>query len=150
MKQNREYWSERWQQGATGWDMRQASPPLIGFMQQYGRPEAQVLIPGCGNAYEADWLLAHGYTHLTLLDIAPEPVAVLQERYAGSPGIEIVCGDFFKHSGQYDFIIEQTFFCALEKNRREEYAAKMLQLLAGNGRLAGLLFDKEFENNPPF
>lgn len=47
-------------------------------------------------------------------------------------------------------IVEQTFFCALEPQLRSQYLKKMKELLAPQGKLAGLLFDKEFETGPPF
>ena len=48
-------------------------------------------------------------------------------------------------------IIEQTFFCALNPSLRNKYVAKMNELLATNGRLVGLLFDRTFEQQgPPF
>jgi copper chaperone CopZ len=59
-------------------------------------------------------------------------------------------GDFFKHQGKYDIIIEQTFFCALPPFLRQKYVWKMHHLLADDGILAGLLFNRTFEVSPPF
>ena len=48
-------------------------------------------------------------------------------------------------------IIEQTFFCAIKKNKRKLYVEKVYDLLKSKGKLVGLLFDKEFEDDhPPF
>jgi len=52
--------------------------------------------------------------------------------------------------GNYDFIIEQTFFCALPPTMRQKYVWKMHQLLKDGGKLIGLLFNREFEISPPF
>ena len=38
---------------------------------------ASILIPGCGNAYEAEYLLANGFKNITIIDIAPSLVAQL-------------------------------------------------------------------------
>ena len=59
-------------------------------------------------------------------------------------------GDFFNHTGQYDLILEQTFFCALDPSLRTNYVQKMSELLKENGKLVGLLFGVQFPNNPPF
>jgi len=59
-------------------------------------------------------------------------------------------GDFFKHQGEYDLILEQTFFCALPPTMREKYVLKMYLLLAKKGLLVGLSFNKKFESGPPF
>ena len=146
------FWNERWLKNETGWDLKGISPPLKNYFDQIKSKDKSILIPGCGNAYEAAYLLASGFRNVTVIDIAPALIQQLLEKFSTYAGKEltVICGDFFKHSGQYDIIIEQTFFCALEKHRREEYATKMIQLLNRSGRLAGLLFDKEFENNPPF
>jgi SAM-dependent methyltransferase len=77
-------------------------------------------------------------------------VAALKQKFAENKNIKIVLGDFFEHKNQYDIIIEQTFFCALHPNDREKYVFKMHELLRKNGKLIGLLFNREFEKSPPF
>ena len=75
----------------------------------------------------------------------------LKDKYKSNPHINIILGDFFEHEGAYDLIIEQTFFCAISPTLREKYVAKMKALLAPNGKLIGLLFDRTFEQEgPPF
>ncbi|HLZ86863.1 MAG TPA: hypothetical protein VKQ52_06485, partial [Puia sp.] len=64
--------------------------------------------------------------------------------------LQILTGDFFNHQGQYDLIIEQTFFCSLEPAQRPAYVDKTHHLLRPGGRLAGLLFDRNFPAGPPF
>lgn len=145
------FWNLRWQTGQTGWDVGYATPPITEYVNQYPDKNAAVLIPGCGNAYEAAYLLSKGFTDITLLDIAPEAVARLQQKFDGSPAIKVLNGDFFEHQGQYDLILEQTFFCSLVLERRQDYVLKMSELLKPEGRLAGVLFDVDFgKTGPPF
>ena len=143
------YWENRYQNQTTGWNIGEASTPLVDFINTIQDKNAAILIPGCGNAYEADYLLQNGFTNVTVIDIALTPVAIMKEKFAKQP-IKIFQQDFFNHEGQYDFILEQTFFCALNPLLRLAYVQKMKQLLKPNGLLAGLLFNKIFENNPPF
>lgn len=151
IKTSREYWDQRWKDGQTGWDMGFASPPIRAYMDQYSNKMARILIPGCGQAHEADYLLAHGFGQITLVDISMEATAILNTRYRGKSGIRILQEDFFEHQGDYDLILEQTFFCALPRGLRTSYAEKMNQLLAEGGKLVGLLFDRDFEgDHPPF
>ncbi len=147
-----DFWDERWKIKDTGWDLSEVSPPLKSYFDAMTCKNKAILIPGCGNAYEAEHLLKNGFKNITVIDIAATLIQQLLKKFSDYAGKEltVICGDFFKHTGQYDFIIEQTFFCALEKSRREEYAAKMNSLLKETGTLAGLLFDKEFESSPPF
>ncbi len=148
---DRNYWQAQWEAGQTGWDIGYASPAIAEFADAWPDKNAAVLIPGCGNAYEAEHLLHAGFTNITLVDIAPAAVERLKRKFEGKKQIKIVGEDFFNHQGKYDLILEQTFFCAIPPSRRKEYAAKMFELLIENGTLAGLLFDKQFEQpGPPF
>ncbi len=64
--------------------------------------------------------------------------------------LRLVTGDFFQYEGPFDLILEQTFFCALSPALRKDYALKMHELLTPGGKLAGVLFDKDFGGGPPF
>ena len=77
-------------------------------------------------------------------------MAQLKHKYLNEKHIKIICGDFFSHQGTYDMIVEQTFFCAIDPDLRLHYVLRAVELLAQDGRLVGVLFDKSFEVNPPF
>lgn len=148
---NQSYWDSKWKSNQTGWDVGKATPAITKYIEQYGNKNSAILIPGCGNAYEAEFLVASGFTNINLIDIAPNAVDKLKEKFAYKPQVRLFCGDFFEHEGSYDLIIEQTFFCAIPPVRRKDYAQKMASLLNENGKIIGLLFDKTFENQgPPF
>ena len=152
MSQNKldaDYWSNRYQQQQTGWDIGYGSTPLVEFLQSIQDKTISILIPGCGNAYEADWLLQNGFTNITVLDISPVLTAALKERFNDQP-INIITADFFEHQQQYDLILEQTFFCALDPSLRSKYVEHMHQLLKSGGRLVGVLFNRQFDGGPPF
>jgi hypothetical protein len=80
-------------------------------------------------SYEAEYLLENGFTDVTLIDISKEAVKSLTQKFVTNPEIKIIEGDFFEHEGQYDLILEQTFFCALDPVLREKYATHMHKLL---------------------
>ena len=110
----RQYWEERWRKGQTGWDLGQISPPLEAYLSQLNRRDLSILIPGCGNAWEASYLAEAGYSDVTLLDIAPTAVASLRERFGEK--LKVHLGDFFLHEEKYDIILEQTFFAPCRRN----------------------------------
>lgn len=149
MELNDSYWSERYLNRQTGWDLQKASPPLTGFIDNWPDKNSRVLIPGCGNAYEAEYLLQKGFTDITLIDISHVLVMQLMEHFNGK-SVMVLHGDFFEHTGNYDLILEQTFFCALHPALREQYATKMKGLLSPGGTLAGVLFNRHFDGGPPF
>jgi SAM-dependent methyltransferase len=145
------YWEQRWLNGSTGWDVGAPTPPLKDYIDQLTDKSVRILIPGCGNAYEADYLLSKGFTSVTLLDIAKPAVEQLQQRYAGNACIRVLHEDFFQHQQSYDLILEQTFFCALDPALRTDYVEHMHRLLHSGGTLAGVLFGREFTDpGPPF
>ncbi|MCG3167346.1 MAG: Thiopurine S-methyltransferase [Bacteroidia bacterium] len=146
-----QFWDERYQTNETGWDLGAVSPPLKAYIDQLQNKNLRILIPGCGNTYEAEYMLQQGFTNITLIDIAPTLVNNLKEKFKNNTNINILLGDFFVHQGEYDLILEQTFFCALNPSLRTKYRDKMLTLLAAEGKLSGLLFNKVFEKEgPPF
>ena len=144
------YWDNQYQANATGWDLGQVAPPIKTYIDTIKNKEAKILIPVCGNTYEAEYLLQLGFTNVTVIDIAPTLVENLKQKFANNKNITVILGDFFVHQGKYDFIIEQTFFCALPPTMRQKYVWKMHQLLSDFGKLVGLLFNREFEVSPPF
>ena len=111
----------------------------------------RILIPGCGNAYEAEYLHEQGFKNVFVIDIAPLALEGFKKRAPHFPKDQLFCGDFFEHEGQYDLILEQTFFCALNPELRSNYAKKMHELLAPKGKLAGVMFCFELtKKGPPF
>jgi SAM-dependent methyltransferase len=144
------YWESQYQANATGWDLGEVSPPLKNYINTLEDKNIRILIPGCGNTYEAEYLLEKGFTNLTVIDIAPTLIESLKAKFKGNPNIKIILGDFFEHQGEFDLIIEQTFFCALPPTMRQKYVWKMHRLLAKEGKIVGLLFNRTFESGPPF
>jgi SAM-dependent methyltransferase len=144
------YWDNQYQSNTIGWDLGEVSPPMKSYIDTLEDKAIRILIPGCGNTYEAEYLLEQGFTNVTVIDIAPTLIENLKTKFKDNPNINIVLGDFFEHQGEYDIILEQTFFCALPPTMRQKYVWKMHQLLADKGKIAGLLFNRTFENGPPF
>jgi SAM-dependent methyltransferase len=145
------YWNNRWEAGSTGWDLGETSGPLAALIDKLEDKNLDILIPGCGNAWEAEYLFNSDFQNLTVLDISPIACRNLEKRFHDKPRIKIICQDFFQHKGQYDLILEQTFFCALAPELRPTYVEHMAELLKPGGILAGLLFDVEFDlPGPPF
>lgn len=146
------YWNNRYQHRQTGWDAGHVSTPLREYIDQLTNKHITLLIPGCGNSYEAAHLLQQGFNHITLIDIAPLLTQQLAAKFSTylDDGLTIITGDFFAMEGQYDLILEQTFFCALDPSLRKEYVQQMHRLLKPGGKLAGVLFNRAFEGGPPF
>lgn len=147
---NPEFWSQRYKEGTTGWDLGVVSPPIKAYIEQLTNKDLKILIPGCGNAHEGEYLRALGFQNVHLLDYAPEALQEFSERNPDFPKDQLHIGDFFEHRGEYDLIIEQTLFCAIDPQLREKYAQHSSELLKPGGKLVGLLFNRDFDSGPPF
>jgi len=149
---NPAYWNGLYETHQTNWDIGDVSTPLKEYIDQLTRKDLAILIPGCGNSYEAEYLLQQGFTNITVVDISPLLTEKLAEKFKASipHPLTIITSDFFDLEGQYDLIIEQTFFCALPPSRRNDYVHKMYSLLKPGGKLAGVLFNRAFAGGPPF
>jgi methyl halide transferase len=149
---DKEAWSEAYKEGRTKWDLGNPAPPLTEYFESIADKSVRILIPGAGNAYEAEYLHNAGFENVFVLDWAPEPLENLLARYPDFPKENLLCENFFEHKGQYDYIVEYVFFCAIDPGLRANYAKKVHELLKDGGKLVGILFDDPMEGKegPPF
>lgn len=150
MTLDQSFWSNRYETGQTGWDLGQVSPPIKSYFDEFEDKSVSILIPGCGNAYEAEYLVKIGFTNVHVIDLSEHPLNNLIARCAEFNKENAIQGDFFEHQGEYDYIIEQTMFCAIDPSLRQTYANKVYDLLKPNGKLVGVMFNREFPGGPPF
>ena len=151
MDLTKDFWNNRYKNKEIGWDIGHTSTPLKNYIDQLENKEIRILIPGCGNAYEAEYLHLKGFNNVFLLDIAPMALEQFSKRVPDFPKKHLILENFFEHQGRYDLILEQTFFCAINPKMRGNYVHKMHQLLIPKGKLVGLLFAENFEKkHPPF
>ena len=150
-KFNREFWTERYKNNEAGWDLGEPSTPLKEYIDQLNNKNLSILIPGAGNAYEAEYLFNKGFKNITVIDISLEPLKNLQKRLPDFPKNNLIYSDFFDHKKQYDLILEQTFFCALHLSLRNNYVEQMHKLLNPKGKLVGVFFTAPLNTEiPPF
>ena len=149
---NKAYWEDKYAQNTTGWDIGYVSTPLKEYIDQLKNKNTKILIPGAGNGHEVEYLFTKGFTNINVVDIALQPLKNLKARIPSFPDAHLIHMDFFDlEILDFDLILEQTFFCALDPTLRKAYASKMHDLLAPNGKIAGLLFDFPLtEDGPPF
>ncbi|MDX2362766.1 MAG: methyltransferase domain-containing protein [Crocinitomicaceae bacterium] len=145
-----EFWTNRYAEDATGWDLGTISPPIKAYIDQLENKELKILIPGCGNGHEAEYLWQQGFSNVHLLDLSKAPLDDFQNRLPDFPSNQIHVGDFFTHEGTYDLIFEQTMFCAIDPSLRAKYASTSAHLLRNGGKLVGVMFNTDFDGGPPY
>ncbi|GAA4275833.1 methyltransferase domain-containing protein [Aquimarina mytili] len=141
--QESQYWTQRYAENRTGWDIGYVATPLKEYFDQLNDKTIKILIPGAGNAYEAEYLFQHGFNNVFVLDISPEPLNAFAKRVPNFPKSQLLLDDFFMLEGNYDLILEQTFFCSFipTDENRSIYVTQMANLLKPKGKLVGLWFD---------
>lgn len=148
---DKNYWESRYLSDTAFWDAKVITEPLKKYIDQLTNKDMRILIPGLGHGYELLYLHRQGFTNIVGLDLTNHGAKQTLENNSDFPIDKVQTGDFFKHEGEYDLILEQTFFCALKPELRPLYVQKISNLLSDKGKLVGVLFDCEFGNiDPPF
>ena len=124
MKLNKDYWENRYKNNDVSWDTGEITTPLKDYFDQLINKSLKILIPGAGNSYELDYLTNIGFENVFVLDIANIPLENCKKRTNSISDEKFIKADFFEHTNQYDLIVEQTFFCALEPHLRKKYVEK--------------------------
>lgn len=141
MNLDRAYWESRYASGETGWDTGGPTTPLKTYIDQLTDKGLRILFPGAGRAWEAEYTHRQGFRNVFVIDLTDAPFKDLLARCPDFPPEHLITGDLFTHEGEYDLILEQTFFCALDPALRSAYVEQMHKLLHKGGRLVGVVFD---------
>lgn len=148
-----QFWEDIYLADDAGWDLCGPTPVFKAVAKDL--EPGKVCIVGCGRGYDAVMFARKGF-EVTVVDFAPvaiEAVRILAKDFNVS--INTVQADIFalgtNHANFFDYIIEQTCFCAINPGRRKEYEIVMHNILKQGGRIIGLWFplDKKMEEGGP-
>ena len=150
-----EYWENIYLSKDTGWDLGAATPYIEKISDEIKKGE--VIILGCGRGYDAVMLAKKGF-EVTAVDFSPSAIKFLTNlAYQQGVLVKIIQKDIFSlrdnFKGHFDYVIEQTCFCAIDIKRRPEYELLVSKLLKVKGQLIGLWFPigkKVADGGPPF
>ncbi len=150
-----QFWENIYLEDDAGWDLKGITPVFDSISNEL--IPGKVCIVGCGRGYDAIMIAQKGF-EVTAVDFAPSAInAVKNLAFDVDVKVNIVEADIFslthEHMNTYDFIIEQTCFCAIHPSRRKEYEELVRSILKPGGKLIGLWFplDKKLdEGGPPW
>ncbi len=153
-------WQQYYASGNTPWDRGGPAPPLLQWLETH-RLHGRVLVPGCGTGHDLVALAGSGASQITGLDIAPGGVAAAKERTATLPQVSVMEGDLFafaheQGAGQFDWVFEHTCFCAIPRERRDDYVSAVAAALKPGGSLLAIFYlhpwdaGEDQEQGPPF
>ena len=148
-----QFWEDIYLEDDAGWDLGEST--LVFDKISDALPLGKVCIIGCGRGYDAVMFAQKGF-EVTAIDFAPSAISTLQSLASGAGVmINIVETDIFlltsQFSCEFDYVIEQTCFCAINPSRREEYERLVKAIIKSHGKLIGLWFplDKSIKDGGP-
>lgn len=146
-------WREAWERGQTPWDAGQSPPILKKLVESNSLPEGKALVPGCGSGYDVVTLASPNRTVIGM-DLAPGAVEAFQSLREDTNTPEhqatVIHDDFFERDfdEKFDLIWDYTFLCAIEPERRKEWAKRCHELLKPTGELVTLIFPVKDRDRP--
>jgi len=145
-----QFWEDIYFADDAGWDLGGITPAIESIADTI--TPGKVCILGCGRGYDAVMFAKKGFD-VTAVDFAPSAIKAVRNLAKKSDVVvQAIQDDIFsltpEYSKTYDYVIEQTCFCAIDPNRRTEYERLVKLLLKSGGELIGLWFplDKTMED----
>ncbi|EGR1578036.1 thiopurine S-methyltransferase [Vibrio parahaemolyticus] len=165
---DQEFWHSKWASNQIGFHLEDVNPLLPAYWHHANpKREDKVLVPLCGKSEDLVWLATkhdsveggelsqiavrsffaeHFYTPTVT------PISGMHELYQFDE-LSIYAGDFFTAPvSQADIVYDRAALVALPQDMREEYVARLKQLLNPGGRilLVTLNYPQEEMAGPPF
>jgi len=151
------FWDGLYASSQDGWELGEPASALVACLAT-GLPlppGARVAVPGAGRGHDARFLAGRGY-EVTAFDFSE---AAVREacRLAADEGVRVafeqrdVFGLGADFAAAFDAVWEYTCFCAIDPERRVEYAQILRDILTPGGILLACFYPlKEGSDGPPF
>ena len=148
-----QFWEDIYISNDTGWDLGRPTPVFCKIASEI-KPKKLCII-GCGRGYDAVMFAKNNF-RVTAVDFAPSAIDALNKLLEKNKvELQSLERDIFalspEFNNSFDYVIEQTCFCAIHPSRREDYAQIVKNILRRNGKLIGLWFplDKKLDDGGP-
>ena len=153
---NSQFWNQCYVENNIGWDLGGVTPVFKDWADQL-KAKSKILVPGCGNGYDPLYFASLGHEVLAV-DFSENAInRIKRQSQEMKINIQTLTCDFFNLTNliniEFDYIVEYTFFCAIDPTRRKEYSNVAHSLLKESGLLVALFLplNKDIsEGGPPF
>ena len=151
-----EFWNQCYNENNIGWDLGGVTPVFKDWADKL-KTKSKILVPGCGNGYDPLYFSSLGHEVLAV-DFSENAINRIKNKSLEQKiNIQTLRCDFFDLNKlidiKFDFIVEYTFFCAIEPTKRIEYSKVVHSLLKKSGLLVALFLPLKKDINeggPPF
>ena len=147
-------WETDYQRGTDGWDLGGPTPVFKRLASSNRLKPGRMIVLGAGRGHDAREFSRHGF-NVTAVDFSEYVVEQMRKLADAAAPIEILHHDIFRLpdelNNSFDYLLEYTCFCAIDPQRRAEYADLVTRLL----KLGGMYIDLAFpldgrKGGPPF
>ena len=147
-------WDSYYDANQDGWDLGGPTPVFKRLAASARFAPGRMLVLGAGRGYDAREFSRHGF-QVTAVDFASNAVNEMKRLAEPDAPVEILQQDIFTFPNEYDasfdYILEYVCFCAIDPNRRNEYADVVSRLLKPDGLFIDLAYPLDGrKNGPPF
>jgi len=147
-------WDADYQRGTDGWDLKGATPAFNRLATGGHFQPGRMIVLGAGRGHDARLFARYGF-RVTAVDFSEVAASEMQRLAQPDAPIEILQSDLFalpaKFDGAFDYVLEYTCFCAIDPQRRSEYADLVTRLLKPGGLYVDLAFPLDtHQGGPPF
>ena len=147
-------WDENYEQGTAGWDLGKPTPVFQRLLSSGQLSPGRMIVLGAGRGHDAREFARRGF-QVTAVDFSSQAVSEMHRLATAEAPVEILQHDIFTLpetlNYSFDYVLEYTCFCAIDPNRRAEYADLVARLLKPNGMYIDLAFPLDGrKGGPPF
>ncbi len=147
-------WDENYEQGTDGWDLGRPTPVFQRLLASGQFVPGRMIVLGAGRGHDAREFARHGF-QVTAVDFSAPAVTEMHRLATAEAPVEIFQHDIFTLpdtlNQSFDYVLEYTCFCAIDPNRRADYADLVARLLKPNGIYIDLAFPLDGrKGGPPF
>lgn len=147
-------WESDYARGTDGWDLGGPAPVFKRLASSGRFKPGRMLVPGAGRGYDAREFARRGF-QVTAVDFTLSAVREMQRLAEPGAPLEILQHDLFTLPGDldssFDYLLEYTCFCAIDPQRRGDYADTVARLLKPGGIYIDLAFPLDDRaGGPPF
>jgi len=153
---NDKFWNQCYIDNNTGWDIGSVTPVFKQWADSLQK-KSKILVPGAGNGYDPLYFSSLGHD-VTAIDFSEAAVSKMKlKAKEENLSLKVIRCDFFdmldKFKKDFEYIVEYTFYCAIDPINRNKYIDIVHHLLNDNGKLIALFLplNKDIsDGGPPF